>query len=109
MLTHGLPCPMTEKSTNPFPLLLSGQRQTRLCGRIIELSLVMLALTDPTRSYDNVKHIGWELIGSFRVDFVCPARLEVKALTSQNFGVTQNRLIKSFMLCMHTCLSPFDF
>jgi hypothetical protein len=54
MLTRGFPCLMTEKSTKSSPLLLSAQRRTRLWVWINELSLVMLALTDPTRSYDNV-------------------------------------------------------
>jgi hypothetical protein len=86
MLIHSLPCPMTDKSTKPSPLPISSQRQALLCVRISEPSLVMLALTFPTRSCDNVKYIGPELSG----DSVCLVRLRVRTRTSQDFSVTQN-------------------
>jgi hypothetical protein len=83
----------------------------RLCVWISELSLAMLALTDPTRSYDNGKQIGRELMESFRADSVCPARLHATARTSQSFDVTQNSYaiesMRTFVLCMPDSDGPF--
>jgi hypothetical protein len=105
MLTHGLPGPKTEKSIKSSPLLLSRQCQTRLCVRIGKLSLVMLALTDPARSHDNVRYIGIEVMESAKAGCVCRARLKVTERTPQHFGVSQNpyviEYIRSFALCMH--------